>query len=82
MKMTDISDSDHYCSLQESFVMIAGEELPTWFFSDSRNIALGFSMDGFGPFKHHTKTAWPMILFNYNLPPEERILKRILFPLE
>ena len=38
--------------------------------------ALGFSTDGFGPFKHHTKTAWPMILFNYNLSPEERILKK------
>jgi hypothetical protein len=39
-------------------------------------IALGLSTDGFGPFKHRTKTAWPVILFNYNLPPKERFLKK------
>jgi Transposase family tnp2 len=37
--------------------------------------ALGLSADGFGPFKCHTKTAWPIILFNYNLPPNELFLK-------
>jgi len=36
---------------------------------------LGLSTDGFGPFKHHIKTAWPIILFNYNLPSEERFQK-------
>ncbi|KAI0289704.1 hypothetical protein B0F90DRAFT_1821667 [Multifurca ochricompacta] len=33
------------------------EELPIWFFSDPHDIALGLSADGFGPFKHHTKTV-------------------------
>jgi hypothetical protein len=56
--------------------MINNEELPTWFFSNPHDIALGLSADGFGPFKHRTKTAWPIILFNYNLPPEEWFLKR------
>jgi hypothetical protein len=32
--------------------------------------------DGFGPFKCCIKTAWPIILFNYNLPPEEWFLKQ------
>ena len=68
-KMTDIFDGDHYHSLQESFVTIAGEELPTWFFSDPHNIALGFSTDGFGPFKHCTKTAWLIIIIS--LPRRE-----------
>jgi len=45
-------------------------------FSDPCNIALGLSADGFGPFKHRTKTAWPIILFNYNLPPKEHFLKQ------
>ena len=40
------------------------------------DIALGLSTDGFGPFKRRTKTAWPIILFNYNLPPKEHFLKR------
>jgi len=46
-----------------------------WCFSDPRNIALGLSADGFGPFKCCTQTVWPIILFNYNLPPKECFLK-------
>jgi hypothetical protein len=75
-KVTDIFDGAHYSLLWESFVTVGSEELPIWFFSDPRNIALGLSTDGFGPFKHCTKTAWPVILFNYNLPPKERFLKK------
>jgi hypothetical protein len=75
-KITDIFDGTHYCSLRETFITIGDEELPTWFFSDPRDVALGLSTDGFGPFKRRTKTAWPIILFNYNLPPKERFLKR------
>jgi Transposase family tnp2 len=74
--MTDIFDGAHYHSLWESFVSVAGQELPTWFFSDPHDIALSFSTDGFGPFKHCKKAAWPMILSNYNLPLEERFLKK------
>ena len=76
MKITDIFDSTHYHLLQETFIMISNEKLPTWFFPNPCGIALRLSTDGFGPFKHCTKTAWPIILFNYNLPPKERFLKR------
>ena len=76
MKVTDIFDGAHYSLLQESFVTVGGEELPHWFFSDPCNIALGLFTNGFGPFKQRTKNAWPIILFNYNLPPEERFLKK------
>jgi len=70
-KVTDIFNSTHYSLLQESFVTVGGNELPNWFFSDPRDITLGLSTDGFGPFKHCTKTAWLIIIFNYNLPPKE-----------
>ena len=76
IKLTNIFDSTHYCSLWEIFITISNEELPTWFFSNPHDITLGLSTDGFGPFKCHTKTAWPVILFNYNLPPKEWFLKR------
>jgi hypothetical protein len=56
-KVTDIFDGTHYCSLQETLIMIDAEELPTWFFSDPRDIALGLLADGFGPFKRRTKTV-------------------------
>ena len=40
------------------------------YFSGPRDIALGLSTDGFAPFKRHKSTAWPLVLFNYNLSPE------------
>jgi hypothetical protein len=70
-KVTDIFDGAHYSLLQESFVTVGGKELPNWFFSDPCDITLGLSTDCFSPFKHHTKMAWSIILFNYNLLPEE-----------
>ena len=55
---------------------IGDKELPIYLFSDPWDIALGLSTNGFGPFKHCTKTLWPVILFNYNLPPDERFHKK------
>ena len=34
MKITNIFDGTHYCSLWETFIMIGNEELPIWFFSN------------------------------------------------
>ena len=80
-KLTDIFDGAHYNSLLEKFVTIGDEQLPMWFFSDPRDIALGLSTDGFCPFKRRNKSAWPLILFNYNLPPEERFSKKNIISL-
>ncbi|KIL55189.1 hypothetical protein M378DRAFT_53490, partial [Amanita muscaria Koide BX008] len=74
-RMQDIFDGANYCSLLESNITIGDETLGSLFFSDSRDIALGLSTDGFTPFKGRDKTAWPILLFNYNLPPEERFHK-------
>jgi Transposase family tnp2 len=75
-KITDIFDGAHYRSLLGTPVTIGNEELLMWFFSDPRDVAFGFSMDGFGPFKRCNKTAWPLIIFNYNIPPKERFQKK------
>ena len=75
-KTTDIFDGEHYQSLKTTPVSVVDETLPFCHFSDNCDIALGLSTDGFGPFKRRNKTAWPLVLFNYNLPPEERFLKR------
>jgi len=74
-QVTDLFDSTHYCALLTMDVVVGDEKLPFWFFSDPWDIALGLLTDGFELFKHHTKTAWPIILFNYNLPSEERFWK-------
>ena len=81
-KITDIFDGTHHHSLWETFITIGTEEFPAWCFSDPHDIALGLFTDGFGPFKHHTKTAWPIILFNYNLPPKEQFLKWNIISIE
>jgi Transposase family tnp2 len=72
-RMTDIFDSTSYRDLLNSKVTVDGKELPFCFFSDTRDIALGLSTDGFAPFKKRKQTTWPIILFNYNLPPDIRI---------
>ena len=75
-KLTDIFDGTQYGLLLEEFVTISDEELLMHFFSDPCDIALGLSSDSFCPFKHCTKTSWPLILFNYNLSPDKQFHKR------
>ncbi|QRV84668.1 Transposase family tnp2 [Ceratobasidium sp. AG-Ba] len=49
-----------------------GDPLPHRYFSSPTDIALGLSTDGFGPFKSRKQTCWPLLAFNYNLPPSIR----------
>ena len=40
--------------------------------ADPHDIALGLTTDGFAPWRRRKYTAWPILLVNYNLPPEVR----------
>ena len=71
-KVTDVFDGTLYRELCEQQVTVNGKTLPHRYFSDHRDIALGLSLDGFAPFKRRSNSAWPVILFNYNLPPDLR----------
>jgi hypothetical protein len=62
---TDVFDGEHYRSLRKKHVEINGRTYDHKYFSDPRDVALGASWDGFAPFKHRKKTAWPLILFDY-----------------
>ena len=73
---SDVFDSTHYRDLLQSKVTVDGEEILYHFFSDSRDIALGLSTDGFAPFKKRKQTTWPIIFVNYNLPPDVRVHMR------
>ena len=68
----DVMDSENYRTLLGRHVTVDGKQLSHKFFEDERDVALGLSTDGFAPFKRWTKTAWPLILFNYNLHPDIR----------
>lgn len=73
--VNDVFDGLWYRQLRATNVVINNTEMPFPHFSHPRDIALGLSMDGFAPFQRRKSTAWPLILFNYNLPPEIRFLK-------
>ena len=49
---------------------------PFFHFSDEQDIALSLLTDGFAPFKQCDKMCWPVIIFNYNLPPNIRFQKK------
>ena len=70
--VTDVFDGTLYRELCEREVTENGKTHAHRYFSDHRDIALGLSLDGFAPFKRRSNSAWPVILFNYNLPPDLR----------
>ncbi len=66
----DVMDSKHYRRLCSEYVHVDGQQLGHHHFSDCHDIALGASTDGFAPFRRCKQTCWPLIFFNYDLPPE------------
>ena len=68
----DVMDAQNYKTLCQTHVSVDGKEKMYKFFEDPRDLALGFSTDGFCPWKKRKKTCWPLLFFNYNLPPEIR----------
>lgn len=71
-EISDFVDSKRYKRLCRERVVIDDRTLPHKFFQDGRDVAFGLSTDGFAPFRRRKTTCWPLILFNYNLPPEIR----------
>jgi len=67
----DIFDGLHYCLLLGEHVVAGDQRLAHHYFSDHRDIALGFATDGFAPFKKWKQTMWILLIFNYNLPPDQ-----------
>ena len=70
--MTDVFDGSHYLGLLQKEVTINGHGLGHTYFSDPRDIALGLATDGVNPWRRRKSTFWPILLYNFNLPPEER----------
>ena len=69
---TDIFDGEHYQQLCTTPITVHDKPVqpPTNYFEDDRDVALGLSTDGYGIFTRGQATAWPLIIFIYNLPPE------------
>lgn len=71
---SDIFDGNHYRRLLQQHISVNGKHLSKTYFSDPRDVALGLSTDGFAVFKKRKQTAWPLLVFLYNLPPDQRFL--------
>ncbi|KAI0309124.1 hypothetical protein OF83DRAFT_1072537, partial [Amylostereum chailletii] len=57
-QVSDVFDGTRYRRLCQLPVTIDGKELPHKHFSDTRDIALGASTDGFAPFRRRKTTCW------------------------
>jgi hypothetical protein len=69
----DIFDGKLYRSLLGKHVRpVGGPTQQHRYFEAASDVALGLSTDGYAPFRRRAKTAWPLLIFNYNLPPEIR----------
>ncbi|KIY61189.1 hypothetical protein CYLTODRAFT_384771, partial [Cylindrobasidium torrendii FP15055 ss-10] len=68
----DVFDGDLYNDLRKTRVRINGVDQAYTHFAFARDIALALSTDGFAPWRRRKKTCWPLLLYNYNLPPEIR----------
>jgi len=72
---TDIFNGLHYHSLLRESVVVGDQMLPHSYFSDHHDIALSFATNSFAPFKKWKHTTWILLVFNYNLPPDQRFQK-------
>ena len=69
-KVRDVFNGEQYQSMLHTPMVLKGEQTGAAFFEGKHNVALSLSTDGFCPFKQRKLTTWPIILFNYNLPPK------------
>lgn len=60
----------------ETEIEMDGRKLGIKYFADDRDTALSFPSDGFCLFDSGSGTCWPLVLFNFNLTPEERVHTR------
>lgn len=77
--VNDVFGGSDYARLRAEHVTVDGKTFAHKFFDDPRDIALGLATDGFAPFRRRKNTCWPIIIINYNLPPDIRFhLSQIL----
>jgi hypothetical protein len=72
--ISDIFDSLAYRSLCQTAVTVDGKKLRHHYFSNSEDLALSVCTDAFLLFKRHRSgpSGTPILVKNYNLPPEIR----------
>lgn len=71
-EILDVFDGKHYQQLRKHRVVVDGVKLNHRYFSDPHDIALSLCTDSYLLFKRRRKgpSATPILLQNYNLPPQ------------
>lgn len=83
MSISDVFDSVGYRELLDRQVVVDGETLSHYYFSEKHDIAFSFFTDGYLVFRknRHGPSATPLVLKNLNLPPDIRTHSNFLIPL-
>lgn len=71
-EISDVFNGSHYQNLLQKQVVVVGEKLHHCYFSDPHDIALSLCTNSYLLFKwnHKGPSATPILLQNYNLPPQ------------
>jgi hypothetical protein len=69
--ISNIFDSARYKQLHEAKVVIKGKEQHYKYFEEEHEIAFSLSVDGMCPFKRQKNGCWPLLLIDFNLPPDK-----------
>lgn len=81
-RFTDVFDGSHYRKLLDKDITVMGfKGFGAKYFEGERDIALGISTDGFAPFRRRRHSAWPILIFNYSLPPSIRFHQENILPI-
>jgi hypothetical protein len=80
--ISDVFDSIHYRQLCQTHVHVDGKQLEHKFFSNKHDIAFSMCHDGFLLYNRRRRgpSATPIVIQNYNLPPEVRTQLGNLIP--
>jgi hypothetical protein len=76
--VSDIFDSDMYHSLHRKHIIVNSRQMKFTYFGNARDMVLGLSTNRFALLKWQKATAWPLLVVNYNLPPELCCLKEFV----
>ena len=77
-RISDVWDSKLIQQLKKEEIVVDGKGLGAYHFKDFRESAIGLATDGIIVFKSQKRSCWPLLLIDYNLPPNVRIKQQFI----
>lgn len=76
--ISDIWNSNIIYQLKREEIVVDGRSIGHKHFEDFRESAFALACDGIGIFRKQQKSSWPVLLIDYNLPPNLRTKKAFI----